>query len=107
MPKAITIKAKIQWRVLSDPGGRSIGVCDVLNIALEARSDDELRTMIDEAMQLFLLDLLEDNELDEYLKAHGWTRGPIPEGIDPGDVSFHVPVELIAGGQVGLERSIN
>lgn len=42
-----------------------------------------------------MIDLLVDNEIDQYLREKGWQAANLPARPD-GDVEFHVPFELIA-----------
>ena len=59
----VTIQANVLWvRLQSASSKRVIGVCDMLNLSLEADSEDELQSLIPEAMNLLLIDLLGDNE---------------------------------------------
>lgn len=69
-----------------------------MNLVMEADSLDELHSVIEEAMQLLLVDLLRDNELDQFLREHGWRAQDIPVQARPEDVQFSVPWELIAEG---------
>jgi hypothetical protein len=70
---------------------------------MEADSLDELHGVIPEAIHLLMIDLLEDNELDKYLRERGWQALNMPSRPD-GDVQFDVPWQLIAEGARGTER---
>jgi hypothetical protein len=95
----IQAKAQVQWRAQKSPTSkRWIGVCEPMNLVMEADSLDELHGVIDEAMQLLLVDLLRDNELEQFLREHGWRARDIPVQAKPEDVRFDVPWELIAEG---------
>ena len=96
--KRVTIQANVEWvSFQSSTSKRYIGVCDMLNLSLEADSEDELRSLIPEAMDLLMGDLLSDNELDGFLKEKGWQAINLPARPD-GDIKFEVPFELIAAG---------
>lgn len=69
-----------------------------MNLVMEADSLDELHSVIDEAMQLMLVDLLRDNELEQFLREHGWRAQNIPPQAKPEEVQFRVPWQLIAEG---------
>ena len=69
-----------------------------MNLVMEADSLDELHSVIDEAMQLMLVDLLRDNELDQFLREHGWRAQGIPQQVKPEEIQFSVPWQLIAEG---------
>lgn len=103
MPVVIAVqiqgKAQLQWRAQrSTMSKRWIGVCDAMNLVMEADTLDELYSVIDEAMQLMLSDLLRDNELEMFLREHGWHAPNVPLQVKPEDVKFNVPWELIAEG---------
>ena len=90
-------QVQIQWRAERAPSGRWIAVCQPMNLVTEADSLDELHSVINEAMQLLLVDLLRDNELEAFLRAHGW-KARLPVAANPADVQFNVPWQLIAEG---------
>ena len=101
----VTIEANLQWRAKrSTAGNRWIGVCEELNLAMEADSLDELHSLIPESIHLLMIDLLEDNELDQYLRDRGWRSTGVPAHKHAGDVEFDVPWSLIAEGARDLER---
>jgi hypothetical protein len=100
-----TTQAQIQWLAhRSTTSKRWIGECQPMGLIMEADSLDELHSVIDEAMQLLLLDLLRDNELDQFLREHGWRAQDVPMEARPEDVKFSVPWELIAEGTRDSER---
>lgn len=97
----VKIEARVQWVTFSSPTSkRIIGVCDMLNLSLEADSQEELRSLIPETINLLMVDLLQDNELDQFLREKGWRATNIPVQNDS-DVQFNVPFELIAAGGNG------
>ena len=61
---------------------------------MEADSLDELHGLIPETIHLLMVDLLEDNELDRYLRDKGWQAVGVPASGD-GDVEFDVPWYLV------------
>jgi hypothetical protein len=92
-------QAQLEWHATVGPSGRWIGVCKAMNLASEAESLDELYSVINETMQLMLFDLLADNELDRFLKDHGWKAMHLPHHVkNPEDIQFRVPWSLIAKG---------
>jgi hypothetical protein len=100
----VAIEANIVWQAKrSEMSRRWIGVCDALNLSMEAESLDELHSVIPEAIHLLMVDLLEDNELDQYLRDRHWTASGVPQQTH-GDVKFDVPWELIVEGARGSER---
>jgi hypothetical protein len=100
--QTVKIQANIPWHAKrSTTSNRWIGVCDVLNLSMEADTLDELHSVIPEAIHLLLEDLLADNELAQYLRDKGWEADPIPSDRD---VAFDVPWHLIAEGARDPER---
>ena len=105
MANTIVLKAQIQWRAtFRDASKRWIGICDPMNLAVEADSLDELYSVIDETMHVVLLDLLLDDELDRYLQERGWQARGAPVAAKTEDIKFDVPWELIAEGARDPER---
>jgi hypothetical protein len=97
----VAIDARVIWRSFKSPTSpRIVAVCDELNLSLEADSEQELRTLIPEAMHLLMLDLFEDNEINAYLRERGWRAHNLPSMPD-GDINFNVPFELVAGEKQG------
>ena len=104
-PVQIQVEAALEWRSFqSDVSGRWVAVCAGLDLTVEAETLDELHSVIGESIQLLMIDLLEDDELDHYLRDRGWTAVNLPRGQGVRDVEFHVPWELIAEGARGPER---
>ena len=79
-------------------------MCDAMKLVTEADTLDELHSLIEETIQLTLTDLLEDGELDVYLRDIGWRAGPMPVRQDGRDVEFDVPWELVAERARSTER---
>lgn len=103
-------RVQLQWRAQkSSTSDHWIGVCDAMNLSVEADSLDELHSVIDESIQLVLRDLLHENELEAFLREHGWSPMNYPVRVNPGEeVRFDVPWELIAEGQArDSERRAN
>ena len=99
-------RAQLQWQARrSTVSNRWIGVCEPLNLSVEADSLDELHSVIDEALQLLLTDLLLDNELDQFLRERGWKAANLPaRTADLKDVQFNVPWHLVAQGNRDSQR---
>ena len=101
----VEVDSQLQWRATqSAASGRWIGVCDALSLVMEADSLDELYSVIHEAVQLLMTDLLEDDELTQYFRARGWRAANMPSRSDIRDVQFLVPWQLIAEGADGSKR---
>lgn len=93
----IEIQAQVPWQARQTASSRWIAICEPMNLSTEANSLDELYSVINETMQLVLTDLLEDNELDSYLRDRGWTALNMPSHVSA-DVEFNVPWHLVAEG---------
>lgn len=93
----IRIYATMDWRAeRSEEDGGWVGVCKQLGITTEAETLDELHSLAPEAMEFLFLDLLEDGELEEFLKQKGWKYSR--EGVDTPGPKFHIPWQLLAAG---------
>jgi hypothetical protein len=79
MPAIIAVHGNFRWLVYRrTPESRWIGVCDPLNLGLEADSLDELYNVIAEGVDLLLRDLWTDNELQRYMTEIGWQLSGLP-----------------------------
>jgi hypothetical protein len=100
----VTINTNVPWRVAhSKTTHHIVGICDPLNLCLEADSEDELHSLIPEAIHLLMKDLFEDNELDKFLREKGWQAIGLPARPD-GDVQFDIPWHIAEGAKRGSER---
>jgi hypothetical protein len=101
----IQLEAQVQWRAEKGCSKDAwIGVCDALNLSIEADSLDQLHSLIPESMHLLMVDLVMDNEFHQYLKDKGWKSTGNPQHDHAERTEFHVPWELVAAGQNGSER---
>ncbi len=93
--QTIQILAQVTWQAKRNVRGVWIGVCEPLGLTLEAQSDSDLKSLIEETHHTLFLDLLEDGELEHFLRDRGWeARGFIPQRMPEGGVRFDVPYEL-------------
>lgn len=93
--RTVEIEGKVRWKAWLTASGTRAAECVELGLVLEADSLDELESMVREATHLLLIDLLEDNELDAFLRAKGWTATNIPAKF-AGDLEFVLPAEIIS-----------
>jgi predicted RNase H-like HicB family nuclease len=87
----VQVQAKnIAWAGYQDPKtGTWIGVCQALNLNAVGDTFAELQACANEAMDLLFTDLLEDGELDAFLRRNGWSLKAAPSpGAHP---RFDVP----------------
>lgn len=101
MTNEIRLDGRIQCSVNQVEDSASwIAECETLNVIVEGKSFEEVCSLADEAICLLFTDLLDDGDLDPFLKGLGWTlKGPIPKvSRAPVRVPWEVvmPWELIA-----------
>lgn len=97
MERKITIEVEtaVQWIATRTPSGIWVVACDALGLTVEGKSQEEVPGLIKEALELLLLDLFEDNELDEFLRAQGW-QAIGSSSIAPGEKpEFEIPWEIL------------
>lgn len=89
----------LQWRAEMDARtGVWVAACEPLRQAVQADSWAELCATMNEAMNELFLDLLEDGELDAFLRANGWQQNmSIPPQVPPEGLTFDVPADFIRG----------
>ena len=102
----IKIESTLQWMAKQCPeSGYWVAECLPLGLCMEGENLDELHSLIAEACHALFADLLEDGELDQYLRERGWTASDMPSWSSKDDVAFSVPWRLIAEGEgFGSER---
>jgi Domain of unknown function (DUF1902) len=105
----IQLEAKVQWNAIQGAGkGIWIGVCDALNLSVEADSLDELHNLIPESIQLLMMDLVMDNEFDQYLLDRGWQAKGVARPDELEETEFRVPWHLLVPeGRNGTERRLS
>ena len=95
----VDVTGKIQWNCTRARGGNWIAVCDPLGLTVQSETWGELMEDISLTLDGVLRDLLSSNELDRFLREHGWQAvGPIPtrpEDIRRFDVPF-IPAMAMA-----------
>ncbi len=91
----VKIEAQVVWRFGRDPdNGDWIAVCDELHMTAIGDTIIELQECANEAVALLFTDLLEEGELDSFLRINGWNLlTPLPSGPRPG-VTFDVPQDF-------------
>ena len=102
----IEVKSTVEWTATQSAScDKWIAECKALGLAMEGDSLDELHSLIPEACFALFVDLLEDNELDQFLTERGWHAMNMPTGPANDDIGFSIPWNLIAQGTAcGSER---
>lgn len=97
--KFIEVQANLVWNAHRDPkSGVWIGICEPLNLNAIGDTFAQMQECANEAMTLLFADLFEENELDAFLKQHGWRVDPTP--TPGGQVpQFDIPVDWRRQGQ--------
>jgi hypothetical protein len=105
----IKLEANLEWLVGPvGQGSRWMAVCEPMDLAIEALTQEELPGMINETLQLVLTELLRENELDSFLTDRGWTARNLNSVQPDDDVEFEVPWTSVNRGSVGdIERVLN
>ncbi len=86
----VRINANLPWKYTIGKGGNYVAVCDPLKLTLQAKTWFDLMEDTSDVLNAIFHDLLSSNELDRFLRDHGWTAvGHIPER--PENVRFDVP----------------
>ena len=103
----VEIRAQVQWNFFKDESsGRWIAICDPLKLTIEGDTHTELRENIADGLNLLLLDLVRENELNDFLTKRGWSVvGQAPTSGH--EIQFDVPFELIAKRNNDFTRAIH
>ena len=103
----VQVEANLKWLVTRDAQtGMYMGVCQPLNLNAMGETQAEFTEAASQAIALLLLDLLEDGELDTFLRQHGWSlmnELPPPGKRPTFEVPFGIEItddarELVAAG---------
>ena len=88
---AVKIEGCVEWRVVPAESGRCVGVCESLNLTLEASTWPEMVSEVADATKHLLTDLCADGDLDQFLADRGWIAHGQPK---PGTV-FDIPIYVL------------
>jgi len=109
MPAAtlVRVDGNIQWRCFRAKGGHWIGICDPLKLTVQADTWADLMEDIGHTLDAMLKDLLGSNELDKFLRDHGWkVIGPVPARPTK-EVRFDVPFIPAMMGAHGPQGNVH
>lgn len=86
----VRINANLPWRFTIGKGGNFVAVCDPLKLTLQAKTWADLMEDTSDVLNAIFHDLLSSNELDRFLREHGWAAvGQITAPLE--NVRFDVP----------------
>lgn len=105
--RTIKIAARVVWIATqtSAKPERWMGVCEELGISTEGETLDELHSLIPETIHLLMTDLVQDDELDAFLREKGWSHTADP--VVPGNTEPNIvlPWQMTLEGDGGFQRS--
>lgn len=101
------IGANVSWRVFrSSTSDMWIGANDDLGQVVQGSTIDELHRAINGLMNDLLLGLMQDDELDGFLRARGWRPvTPIPREIPEDGIVFDVPYATTPSAPPAYDRA--
>ena len=95
--KYLSIEGRVEWKYFRDvASGYWIAVCEPLKQTVSAQTWAELNESIAETLDLLIRELTEKNELESFLRTHGWTiasQQEVPRSAR--NVRFDVPWKLV------------
>jgi hypothetical protein len=91
----LDLEAQVEWKFFRDAAsGYWIAICDPLKQTVSAETWAELNDSIAQTLDLLFRELLEKNELESFLRSHGWRfTQPLPDRRR--NVRFDVPWKLV------------
>lgn len=79
----IHIEAEIPWRITRSPRGFWVGVCDALNLTVQSETWKHLMEDIGTSIDMVFDDLVENDNLEQFLERKGWSISMAEEGTAP------------------------
>ncbi len=102
----VRVDARLEWKLRETKEGNWIGVCDPLGLVLQGETWADLMEDIGLTLDAVLKDLLSTNELDKFLKDHGWRlMRAIPERRE--NLRFDFPFIPVMMGSHGSQRNLH
>lgn len=87
------INARVDWVCIHDTScGKWVGICNDLSLTVQADDQRELHSIIWESMDYLLKSLVEEKNLDSFLREHGWAARSYPECDS--DILSRIPVNI-------------
>jgi len=91
----VHVNANITWGVKKTEAGNWLAICDSLKLTLQARTYAELMEDIGLTLDALIKELLSTNDLDRFMREHGWKLEPVPKRTKQEDVFYDVPFEFV------------
>ena len=86
----VQINGKLPWKCFRSKTGSWIAVCDLLKVTIEAETWALLMQDVGESVNTIFKDLFESDQLDQFLREHGWQwAGTLPSR--PEYIYFDIP----------------
>lgn len=99
----LRVNGNVQWYITQGKGGNWVGICEPLKLTVQSQTWADLMEDIGLTLNGLMVDLLESNELPQFLRDRGWTlSGPIPNSQEV--VRFDVPFFPAMMGADGPQR---
>ncbi len=107
MLRLVRVQGQLQWNCFLAKGGHWIGVCDPLKLTVQADTWAELMEDIGHTLNAMLNDLLKTQDLERFLRDHGWTLvGTVPHPSK--GVRFDVPfIPAMMMGEHGPQTNLH
>lgn len=102
MTRVVHIEGETNWFVSTTKSGTFMAACPSLKLVLEADTYAELSRTVEEGLGLLFEDLLEDGELEQFLRERSWRlRDPLPD--DHAGLCFDIPFYLLPESSRGQQ----
>jgi hypothetical protein len=106
IPTVVRINGSVEWKILKAKAGNWVAICDSLKLTLQADTWANLMEDIAFTLDAILKDLLSSNELNRFMKEHGWKLvGRIPHR--QADMRFDLPFITAMMSSHGSQRNLH
>jgi hypothetical protein len=103
------VAANLVWGCQQGKGGHWIAFCDPLRLTVQADTWSDLMEDVGITLDAMMRDLLENGELERFLRDHKWTLvgSPMPSPLQAKVLRFDVPFIPAMVGADGPTRGIH
>ena len=98
-------RAQLLWKVARASGGHWVAVCDPMGLTIQSDTWASLMEDIAQTLNALMVDLLEEGELDRFLRDRGFTL--VGSVTRPGDTWFDVPFSATRTTDRDLEAALH